>query len=114
MSLQSTEDLSNLSMVELFRMEVETQASILNDGLVALDSDPNLTGPLVPMMRAAHSLKGAARLVNCETAVRVAHSMEDSLSAAQHGNCVLSREHIDVLLHGVDILSRIAHASEGG
>jgi len=35
-------------------------------------------------MRAAHSLKGAARIVDLADGVRVAHAMEDCFVAAQH------------------------------
>lgn len=59
-------------------------------------------------MRAAHSLKGAARIVNLTPAVPVAHAMEDCLVMAQHGQLLLTPEHIDVLLKGADLLLRIA------
>jgi two-component system sensor histidine kinase and response regulator WspE len=64
-------------------------------------------------MRAAHSLKGAARIVGVEAGVRVAHVMEDCLVAAQGGELRLNAEHIDALLSGTDLLLRIgtpAHA----
>ena len=37
------------------------------------------------LMRAAHSLKGAARIIGLDSAVRLAHAMEDMLTAAQSG-----------------------------
>ena len=37
------------------------------------------------LMRAAHSFKGAARIVNLQSAVRVAHAMEDCFALAQQG-----------------------------
>ncbi len=49
-------------------------------------------------MRAAHSLKGAARIVGVNAAVRVAHAMEDCLVAAQHGKVEILPHHIDILL----------------
>ena len=63
-------------------------------------------------MRAAHSLKGAARMVNCDEAVGVAHELEDVFVAAQKGSLVLLSGHVDVLLRGVDLLHRIAQASD--
>ncbi|HKV40922.1 MAG TPA: hybrid sensor histidine kinase/response regulator [Blastocatellia bacterium] len=109
---ESSADLSNLSMMELFRMEVEDQAALLTDSLLALDQDPTLTDRIAGMMRAAHSLKGAARLVNCPKAVRVAHAMEDSLAATQKGDILFTQSHLNELLRGVDILSRIANSSD--
>jgi two-component system sensor histidine kinase and response regulator WspE len=63
-------------------------------------------------MRAAHSLKGAARIVGLEAAVQVAHAMEDCFVAAQKGKIALSAEAVDVLLKSVDLFSRIAQTPE--
>ena len=63
-------------------------------------------------MRAAHSLKGAARIVGLDAAVRVAHAMEDCFVAVQKGKLVLQPGHVDVLLRGVDLLLQIAQISE--
>ena len=63
-------------------------------------------------MRAAHSLKGAARIVQLGAAERVAHVMEDCFVAAQEGRVVLTSEHIEVLLQGVDVLTRIGQAAK--
>src|SRR6202021_3356987 len=65
------------------------------------------------LMRAAHSLKGAARMVDNEAAVPVAHELEELFVAAQEGSLALLPQHIDMLLHGVDLLKRIVQASDG-
>ncbi|WP_242031983.1 hybrid sensor histidine kinase/response regulator [Microcoleus sp. FACHB-672] len=107
------EDLSNFSMMDLFRMEVENQAALLNNSLLALETNPNIAAELESLMRAAHSIKGAARIVQVEGAVKIAHVMEDCFVAAQKGTIrVDSAGTIDVLLHGVDELIRLAQLSE--
>ena len=63
-------------------------------------------------MRAAHSLKGAARIVGLEAAVRVAHALEDHFVAAQRGEFAIRTGHVDVMLRAVDLLSRIAQLPE--
>lgn len=63
-------------------------------------------------MRAAHSLKGAARIVGLDHGVQVAHAMEDLLVAAQEGLLRLLPEHIDALLQGSDLLLRIGQAQQ--
>ena len=63
-------------------------------------------------MRAAHSLKGAARIVGLAAGVRVAHAMEDCFVAAQQGRLTLRQKQIDPLLRGTDLLARIAHTLE--
>jgi two-component system sensor histidine kinase and response regulator WspE len=63
-------------------------------------------------MRAAHSLKGAARIVNLGAAVRVAHAMEDCFVAAQQGRLQIGQSQIDTLLRGVDLLLQISKCNE--
>ncbi len=104
--------LEDCSMLELFSVEVEVQAGILTSGLLKLEQDPGQSVHLEELMRAAHSIKGAARMVDVDAAVRVAHVMEDCFVAAQQGELSLAEEHIDVLLKGVDMLSLIASAGE--
>jgi two-component system sensor histidine kinase and response regulator WspE len=108
----TNQDLSNFSMLDLFRMEVETQAATLNDNLLALETQPDPTEALSALMRAAHSIKGAARIVQVEPAVKVAHVMEDCFVAAQQGSIALSSDQIDSLLQGVDLLLRIAQVPD--
>ena len=107
-----TDDLSGFSMMELFRLETASQTAILIDGLLELERNPNATATLAELMRAAHSLKGAARLVNLDLSVRMAHAMEDCIVEAQRSAISLSPEQINALLRGVDLLSRIAESPE--
>lgn len=104
------DDLANFSMSELYRAESETQCRILSDGLVALEKTPGDPKLLESLMRAAHSLKGAARIIDLEGAVRVAHAMEDRFVSAQKGGIVFDSASIDHLLRGTDLLVRIAAA----
>jgi len=101
-------DLSNLSLRELFLAECETQCRILSDALVALEIRPGEPALLESLMRAAHSLKGAARIIDLDPAVRVAHAMEDAFVSAQKGEVALGSSAIDRLLRGVDLLGRLA------
>ena len=107
-----SEDLSNFSMFDLFRVEVENQAQVLTAGLLALERDPAAADHLESAMRAAHSLKGAARIVGLDAGVNVGHAMEDCFVAAQQGRLTLHQTRIDLLLRGVDLLARIAHTPE--
>ena len=99
-------------MLELFRVETENQAGVLTSGLLELERGSKSPEQLEALMRAAHSLKGASRIVNFVTAVQVAHAMEDCFVAAQRGRLTLERAHIDVLLRGVDLLLNISKCDE--
>lgn len=102
------EQMRDASLLELFSLEAEAQTQVLNAGLLALERNPTQADQLEACMRAAHSLKGAARIVGVDAGVTVAHVMEDCLVAAQEGRLRLSAEHIDALLQGTDLLMRIA------
>jgi two-component system sensor histidine kinase and response regulator WspE len=105
-------DLSQCSMLDLFREEVDGQRQTLTNGLLALERHPGTADQLESCMRAAHSMKGAARIVGFGAAVGVAHAMEDCLVAAQHGRISLHKALIDRLFEGVDLLVRIANTAE--
>jgi two-component system, chemotaxis family, sensor histidine kinase and response regulator WspE len=113
MSAKDPDDLSDFTMVELFRLEVENQSVVFMENLLALEQNPTDASRLGALMRAAHSLKGAARMVDLDAAVVVANELEEVFVAAQAGSLVLLSEHVDVLLHGVDLLQRIAQTPNG-
>ncbi|MFM0042512.1 hybrid sensor histidine kinase/response regulator [Paraburkholderia sediminicola] len=104
-----TDDPRRPSLIDLFREEARTQARVLNDGLLALDRAPRDAAALEACMRAAHSLKGAARIVGVQVGVELAHAMEDCFVAAQEGRALLDTAWIDELLRGVDIVARIGN-----
>ncbi|QAX83576.1 hybrid sensor histidine kinase/response regulator [Pseudomonas sp. DTU12.3] len=102
------EQMRDASLLELFSLEAEAQTQVLSTGLLALERNPTQADQLESCMRAAHSLKGAARIVGIDSGVSVAHVMEDCLVSAQEGRLLLRPEHIDALLQGTDLLMRIA------
>ncbi|MDF5728762.1 MAG: response regulator [Rhizonema sp. PD38] len=106
--LSSNAPIGDTSMLELFRLEVEAQAAILNEGLLSLESQPQSSQALESLMRAAHSVKGAARIVALDAAVGLAHVMEDCFVAAQKQAVTLGAEEVDILLTGVDLLLSIS------
>jgi len=102
------------AMLDLFQTEVETHVAVLNDGLLALETNPEAKDQLEALMRAAHSIKGGARVLGLDVAVRAAHVMEDCFVAAQKGEVLLGSDQIDILLRIVDILTQLAQSlSEG-
>lgn len=102
------------AMLDLFRIEVEAQTRVLSEGLLEIEHHPGDSARLEALMRAAHSLKGAARMVDVRAGVRVAHAMEDGFVAAQRGRLVLGTAQVDLLLRGVDMLTRLGAAPDIG
>ncbi len=107
-----SDDLSGFSMLDLFRTEAEGQLLLLTDGLLDLEQNPSETDNLESMMRASHSIKGAARMVDIDPVVRIAHVMEDCFVAAQKNELTLKSADIDVLLSGVDVMGQVSKLDE--
>ena len=103
--------LGGFSMFDLYKAEAEQHGRALSDGLVALETatDPALVEPL---MRAAHSIKGAARIVGFEQVVTLAHAMEDCLVRMQRGQEPIVPARVDQLLKGTDLLVQSAQVAE--
>lgn len=102
------DQMRDASLLELFSLEADAQTQVLSAGLLALERNPTQADQLEACMRAAHSLKGAARIVGADAGVSVSHVMEDCLVSAQENRLYLQPEHIDALLQGTDLLMRIA------
>ena len=99
-------------LMELFRQEVEAQTIALNQGLIAIEAQPNSTQKLESLMRAAHSIKGAARIVGLDAAVDLSHRMEDCFVAAQNQTITLRAAQIDALFRSVDLIQTLSQTAD--
>ncbi len=104
--------LEDFSLFELFRMEAEEQVRVLQAQLVELESGDARAATLEALMRASHSLKGAARIVGLDAIVHLTHAMEDRFVAAQTGDALSSTD-IDLMLAATDWLAKLQAATEG-
>jgi len=105
-------DLSDFSMIELFRIEVEKQTSLLNNGLLEMEQGNKSITLFKELMRAAHSIKGAARMVNVLAIVRIAHAIEDCFIALKNNVDKLLNSDVDILLRSIDLVQSIAKNDE--
>ncbi|HEX3377748.1 MAG TPA: hybrid sensor histidine kinase/response regulator [Candidatus Acidoferrales bacterium] len=105
-------NLGAFSMWDLFRGEVESQMRVFTEGLLQIEGGANPQAHLAATMRAAHSIKGAARIVQLDVVVRLTHLMEDCLVAAQESTLLLNAAGVDVLLAAGDLLSRLSSVDE--
>lgn len=104
-------DFADFSMMDLFRSELETHLATLNDGLLVLEQTPTAMDKLEALMRAVHSIKGGARIVDLDQVVRLSHVMEDCFVAAQRHQLALQSPHIDLLFRGADLIREISDAA---
>ncbi len=82
-----SDDLSGFSLIELFRAEAESQTQTLSAGLLSLERGDASAATLESLMRAAHSIKGAARIVGLDAAVSVVPSTTGSGSSLHTSIC---------------------------
>ena len=103
---------TDVVLVGLFCSEVRMQLALLNPALLRLESEGPEADTLAALMRSAHSLKGAARMVHIDLVVILAHELENYFVAVQFGKIMPQSRHCDVLFQSVDALSAIANRLE--
>ena len=103
--------LEDSSLFDLFRMEAEEQVCVLQTGLIELEKGAPSAATLEGLMRASHSLKGAARIVGLDRVVHLTHGMEDRFVAAQGGRALDSAD-VDRMLAATDWLSQLQGVPE--
>lgn len=100
------------SMLELFQEEAATHTAALTDGLLSLEANPNAAEAFESLMRAAHSVKGSARILGLDHVVRLAHTMEDCFVLAQKGQLTFDSPQVDLLLKATDLLAGLASGGD--
>ncbi|MEM8549458.1 MAG: ATP-binding protein, partial [Verrucomicrobiota bacterium] len=101
----------DFSMLDLYQQEVETQGGALNSGLLALETSPGDADVIDGLMRAAHSLKGAARIIGLDVVSSVAHALEDVFVDVGKGDLALPEGSYDLMLQVADFLNASGHPS---
>ena len=92
-----------------FRVEARELSDQLGQGLLELERSGS-GGEIVPrLLRLAHTLKGAARVVRQPEIAEHAHAIEDALSPFRELAGIVPRQHVDSILKLVDaITARVA------
>lgn len=91
-----------------FQEDAASQLAVLQDGLLGLENNTERLDLVEPVMRAAHSLKGAARVVQLTSLLSLAHSLEDAFLAVQKGSVQIETTTVTLLLEAVDLASEMA------
>ena len=100
-------------LAQLFRAESTERLQKLDDGLLRLESEPQASGLIEELLREAHSLKGAARMLGLTPLQDMAHSLEDQFSAVRAGTLTLTPELIQPQLDKVDRMRQMAAEALG-
>ena len=91
-------------LFQIFREECDEHIQKLNEGLLTLEREPQ-RARLDEILRAAHSLKGASRMMGFKTLETLAHYLETLLTQLHHGERQTSPVIVDALYRNIDALS---------
>ncbi|MCR4378542.1 MAG: ATP-binding protein, partial [Rhodospirillales bacterium] len=98
----------------LFKVESAEHIQRLGASLLSLEKAPGDVDILDSMMRDAHSLKGAARMVEALGVETASHAYEDLLRAAMKGDVILSADDIDLMSWTLDVLKDLINEEVTG
>ncbi len=94
------------SMLELFVVELESHTRTLERGLLGLETNSTVQ-IFESLMRAAHSIKGAARIIGLHKAVNLAHEMENVFENSRKTGIKIDEHKIQILLDCNDFYSSL-------
>jgi two-component system chemotaxis sensor kinase CheA len=91
-------------LFQIFREECDEHIQKLNEGLLALEREPQRVR-LDEILRAAHSFKGASRMMGFKTLETLAHYLETLLTQLHRGERQTTPVIVDALYRNIDALS---------
>ena len=98
-------------MRPFFSAECEDYLALLTEGFLALEADPGQEERVDRMFRAAHNLKGAARVLGCVDLAQAAHALEDVLDEIRSGRMILGATQFDSLSKAMDGFRQLLQAT---
>lgn len=98
-------------ILNIFRTESEEIVGRLNNTLLELEKVPSNKDLMLQILRDAHSLKGAARMIGFNTVQDIAHRIEDIVELAKEDSLAFSHNTVDVIYKSVDLITEIIENS---
>ncbi len=90
-----------------FRIEARELVEQLGQGMLELEKGQGGAAPVQRLLRLAHTLKGAARVVKQADIADLIHGVEDLLSPHRDGTLALARQRIDQVLAAIDAIGAL-------
>lgn len=95
------------AFLEEFKSEAEENLERLDQGLLALERDPNDASLVRGLFLNAHTIKGGAGMLELKAIKQITHALEDVLGKLRDGGEVLENATASLLLRTVDVLRQI-------
>ncbi len=90
---------------QYFRIEARELLEGLSRGLLDLEKGGASAEAVGALLRAAHTFKGAARVVKQPRISEIAHSMEETLAPYRDGKKAVPKDRVNELFRGLDAIS---------
>lgn len=100
-------------MLELLRLQAQTQAQLLANCVLALARDPLAPEQINACSSAARSFEGTAQMVGLSAAADLARTMEECLVAMRRGEVEMQQELIGLMLQSVELLDCMTRIPPG-
>jgi two-component system, chemotaxis family, sensor kinase CheA len=97
--------MADSDLYQYFKIEAREIVADLSRDILGLEKGDGGAESLSRILRQAHTLKGAARVVRLPRIAEIAHAMEDALAPHRDSSEAVSKEQIDRLLRQVDTIS---------
>ncbi len=100
--------------LELFLAEAREGLAEFERTLLTIESTPeDERKPLIAKaLRVVHSIKGSAAYFGFSNIDALSHALENAFGKARSGDLILTKERIDVLLQGGDLLAELVEMAE--
>ncbi len=95
----------------IFKMEAQELLEVLNQGALDLEESPDNADVISELARAAHTLKGSAKMMGFDDISSVAHKLEDRLMSIRDGDEQMTPEVGDLIFSSLDAINALL---EGG
>ncbi|HET7578456.1 MAG TPA: chemotaxis protein CheA [Bacillales bacterium] len=100
--------------LDVFLDESREHLQAINDGLLALEAQPDDLSVVQEIFRGAHTLKGMSATMGFSDMAELTHKLENVLDAVRNEELAVSSEGIDILLRGADELEAMTDDIEEG
>lgn len=98
--------------IEKFKEEAADHIKLLNDGLLKYEKGKADAETISEIFRAAHTLKGSARMVGLDNVGTIAHKMEDLLGAVKDERIRFTQDVGDLLFVALDTIQLLLESPE--
>ena len=93
------------NLYQYFKIEAREIVADLSRDILGLEKGDAGAEPVARLLRQAHTLKGAARVVRLPRIAEIAHAMEDALAPHRGSADAVTKEEAGLLLRQVDTIS---------